>query len=274
MAIKSKKDKFASEEVTVEAVNEVQNDQPEVESTALTEEQIALNVAINDGTLSALRDAETTSGALVTLITIYMALQGAIGDEAGATVNALANLKAFQPAKVKAAKVPKEKAFNEVKALKDAMADEHDAVAALDILVTDERISEDLKNAIITYTTLLHIDGIPQAITDGAWETLGNFGRKGKSGTRVASGPRVAFGIEVDGVVYGALTAAIKAQGITKEITGDNKSDDADIAWRTIRPKLLKDGVAEYNGVTYTKTDAPVTAVAEPEAPAEEEPTQ
>jgi hypothetical protein len=253
----AKKQKFESnEEVVVEVapVVELNADQLAVQSALASESP--------ENELQQLKDAETTPENLKVLITVYLALAGALGFEAGATIAARTNLEAYTPAKIK---VPKEKAFNEIKALKDTLASE-EFLSELVTLQDDERISDELKIAIQTYVTLANLP-LDQAIIDGAKETLANFGRKGKSGTRAPSGPRVAFGIEVNGVVFSALTAAIAAQGITKEITGENKSDDADIAWRTIRPKLLKDGVAEYNGVTYTKTDAPATE--EPEEPVE-----
>ena len=249
------KNKFESnEEVIVEDREEV----------ALTEEQHLLIAALESGdvigNLSVLKDDEGTTEKLATLITVYIALQNALGDDAGATVNARQNLVNYKPAKVKAAKkpkepkAPKEPKFNERKALAEAL--ETDSLA---ILEQDERISEELKNAIITYTTLRGLD-LPEAIVDAAKATLASFGRKGKSGG--TSGPRQSFGVEVNGVVYATLTSAISAQGITKVVSGENKSDDADIAWRTIRPKLIKDGIANYNDATYSKVDSPIVVAA------------
>ena len=253
------KNKFESnEEVIVE-------DRKDREEVALTEEQHLLIAALESddviGNLSVLKDDEGTTEKLATLITVYIALQNALGDDAGATVNARQNLVNYKPAKVKAAKkpkepkAPKEPKFNERKALAEAL--ETDSLA---ILEQDERISEELKVAIITYTTLRGLD-LPEAIVDAAKAILASFGRKGKSGGGI-SGPRQSFGVEVNGVVYATLTSAISAQGITKAISGENKSDDADIAWRTIRPKLIKDGIANYNDATYSKVDSPIVVAA------------
>ena len=158
------------------------------------------------------------------------------------------------PVAPKAPKAPKEPKFNERKALTEALDTD-----TLSTLIDDERISEELKNAIITYTTLRGLD-LPEAIINAAKATLASFGKGSKGGT---SGPRQTFGVEVNGVVYATLTSAIAAQGIEKIITGENKSDDADIAWRTIRPRLIKDGIANYNDATYTKVDSPVAATVE-----------
>jgi hypothetical protein len=250
--IMTKKDKFASDEAT----STEQTEAPQVE-VQLTDEQIALvNALDGDGNLSELRDAEGTSESLKTLIIVYLALLTALGAEAGATLAALGNLRAYQPAKVKAVKAPKAPkvpVFNEVKALKDALAAE-EPFAELLTLVEDERISDGLKIAIQTYTTLANLP-LDQAIIDGAKDTLARFG-KGRTGTVT----RTIFNIEANGVVYSTLTGAIAAQGIEKVFsTEDAKHDDAGIAWMFIRPRLLKeDGASvEYNGVVYTRTDAP-----------------
>lgn len=243
------------------------NDQAEevvTEEVVLTKEQHLLVAALESdcvlANLSVLKDDEETTEKLATLITVYIALQGALGDDAGATISAHQNLVNYKPAKVKAVKkpkepkAPKEPKFNERKALTEALETD-----TLSVLIDDERISEELKNAIITYTTLRGLD-LPETIIDAAKATLASFGKGNKGGT---SGPRQTFGVEANGVVYTTLTAAIAAQGIEKIITGENKSDDADIAWRTIRPKLIKDGIANYNDATYTKVDSPVAATVE-----------
>ena len=251
------KNKFESnEEVVAEEVV--------AEEVVLTEEQHLLIAAPESDnvveSLSVLKDDEGTTEKLAQLITVYVALHGALGDEAGATINAHKNLVTYKPAKVKAAKkpkepkAPKEPKFNERKALTEALDTD-----TLSTLIDDERISEELKNAIITYTTLRGLD-LPEAIINAAKATLASFGKGSKGGT---SGPRQTFGVEVNGVVYATLTSAIAAQGIEKIITGENKSDDADIAWRTIRPRLIKDGIANYNDATYTKVDSPVAATVE-----------
>jgi hypothetical protein len=236
------------------------NEEVVAEEVVLTEEQHLLIAALESddviGNLSVLKDDENTTEKLATLITVYIALQNALGDEAGATANARQNLVNYKPAKVKAAKkpkepkAPKEPKFNERKALVEALE-----TNTLSVLEQDERISEELKNAIVTYTTLRDLGTLPEAIIDAALVTLSKFGRGSKSGQ---GGARQSFGVEVNGVVYSTLTSAISAQGIEKVISGDNKADDADIAWRTIRPKLIKDGIANYNDATYTKVDSPV----------------
>jgi hypothetical protein len=237
------------------------NEEVVAEEVALTEEQHLLIAALESDnvveSLSVLKDDEGTTERLAQLITVYVALHGALGDEAGATINAHKNLVTYKPAKVKAVKkpkAPKEPKFNERKALIEALDTD-----TLSTLIDDERISEELKNAIITYTTLRGLD-LPEAIINAAKATLASFGKGSKGGT---SGPRQTFGVEVNGVVYATLTSAIAAQGIEKIITGENKSDDADIAWRTIRPRLVKDGIANYNDATYTKVDSPVAATVE-----------
>ena len=226
-------------------------EQPEVEKSP---EQVAIAEAIENDTLQELHDAEGTPDDLKTLIVVYQSLLGALGAEAGATIAARTNLESFQPKKVKAKKAPKEKAFNEVKALKDAMGTET-PLESLATLVEDERISEDLKNAIITYTTLAGLT-LPEGILEAAWATLGNFGRKGKARTQNPSGPREHFKIEVDGVTYDTLTGAIRAQGIGKEevTTASGKvTTGEDLAWRKIRGPLIAKGEVEYEGKTYKK---------------------
>ena len=240
------------------------NEEVVAEEVILTEEQHLLIAALESdgviGNLSVLKDDENTTEKLVQLIIVYVALHGALGDDAGATISARQNLVDYKPAKVKAAKkprepkAPKEPKFNERKALAEAL--ETDTLSTLE---QDERISEELKNAIITYATLRGLD-LPEAIIDAAKATLASFGKGSKGSKGGTSGPRQTFGVEVNGVVYATLTSAIAAQGIEKIIIGENKSDDADIAWRTIRPKLVKDGIANYNNATYTKVDSPVAA--------------
>ena len=239
------------------------NEEVVAEEVILTEEQHLLIAALESdgviGNLSVLKDDENTTEKLVQLIIVYVALHGALGDDAGATISARQNLVDYKPAKVKAAKKPrepKEPKFNERKALAEAL--ETDTLSTLE---QDERISEELKNAIITYATLRGLD-LPEAIIDAAKATLASFGKGSKGSKGGTSGPRQTFGVEVNGVVYATLTSAIAAQGIEKIIIGENKSDDADIAWRTIRPKLVKDGIANYNNATYTKVDSPVAPVA------------
>lgn len=231
------------------------------EETKLTVEQELLITSLESddvvGNLSVLKDDPDTTEKLTQLITVYLALKGALGDDAGATVNALDNLNNYQPAKVKKPKEPKAPKFNESKALKDAL--ESDEPDTLYTLAEDERISEGLKNAIITFVTLRDLNSVPDVIVDAAKDTLARFGKK--AGSRSASGPKEAFGIEANGIVYNTLISAIRAQGIGKELVqvGEKEHQAEDVAWRKIRVPLLRDGIANYDNVTYTKV-APVVA--------------
>ena len=241
------KNKFESnEEVIVEDREEV----------ALTEEQHLLIAALESddviGNLSVLKDDEGTTEKLATLITVYIALQNALGDDAGATVNARQNLVNYKPAKVKAAKKPKEpkapkERFNERKALAEAL--ETDSLSTSG-LIDDERISEELKNAIITYITLRSLD-LPEAIIDTAKITLAKFGRKGTTKTQNTE----AYSVEVNGVVYSTRSKAVRAQGFGTELVmvGDKERKAEDLAWRSISSQFNKNDTAVYDNVTYTK---------------------
>lgn len=241
------KNKFESNEEVIEEVI--------VEVVALTEEQHLLIAALESddviGNLSVLKDDEGTTEKLATLITVYIALQNALGDDAGATVNARQNLVNYKPAKVKAAKkpkepkAPKEPKFNERKALAEAL--ETDSLA---ILEQDERISEELKNAIITYITLRGLD-LPEAIIDTAKITLTKFGRKSTTKTQNTE----AYSVEVNGVIYSTRSKAVRAQGFGAELVmvGDKERKAEDLAWRSISSQFNKNDTAVYDNVTYTK---------------------
>ena len=224
----------------------------------LTKEQHLLIAALESddviGNLSVLKDDEGTTEKLSQLITVYIALQGALGDDAGATINAHQNLVNYQPAKVKKPKEPKVPKFNESKALKDALESDE-----LDILVQDERISDDLKNAIITYTTLRDLGTLPEEIVDAAKETLARFGKK--TGSRSTSGPKEIYNVEVNGITYANRTEAVKAQGYGEELIkiGDKEHRAVDVVWRKISAQFVKNDVAIYDNITYTKV-TPVVA--------------
>lgn len=231
------------------------NEEATVEEVALTEEQHLLIAALESddviGNLSVLKDDEGTTEKLATLITVYIALQNALGDDAGATINAHQNLVNYKPAKVKAAKkpkepkAPKEPKFNERKALTEALETD-----SLDTLVDDIRISEELMNAIITYTTLRDLD-LPEAIVDAAKATLASFGRKGTTRTQNTE----AYSVEVNGVVYSTRSKAVRAQGFGAELVmvGDKERKAEDLVWRSISSQFNKNDTAVYDNVTYTK---------------------
>jgi uncharacterized protein YutE (UPF0331/DUF86 family) len=234
------------------AKNKFESNEEVIVEVVLTEEQHLLIAALESDdvidNLSILKDDEGTTEKLATLITVYIALQNALGDDAGATINAHQNLVNYKPAKVKAAKKPKEpKApkFNERKALAEALETD-----SLSTLIDDERISEELKNAIITYTTLRNLD-LPEAIIDAAKITLAKFGRKGTTKTQNTE----AYSVEVNGVVYSTRSKAVRAQGFGAELVmvGDKERKAEDLVWRSISSQFNKNDTAVYDNVTYTK---------------------
>lgn len=257
------------------AKEEVQEQQEEVQTETveqvveLTVEEQAVQDALSAddhiGALTQLRDGDVPSDVLKTVISTFLALTNALGADAPATQHALTNLQNFKSAKVKAAKgpkAPKEPKFNEVAELKKVLAEE---APNFQSLLDNDKVSDALKIAITTYTTLAGLDNIEQAVVDAAKEALANFGSKGKRKT--SSGPTEEFNVESDGVTYKNLAAALRAHGHDNEVIdlGDGKkARRIDIAWRAVRGKLLAGelGVAiEHAGHTYTKVAPSADAI-------------
>lgn len=245
-----------------EKVQEAQTEQAQDEQVVeLTVEQQGIKDALSaDDHIAALKElqaSDTTSERLGTIIATFLALTNALGADAPATKHALANLESYKPdaaKKQKAPKAPKEPKYNELKDLQAALSAEG-KIGALTALSEDTRISSGLSVALTTYLTLVNLD-VDQAVKDAALVTLSSFGKS--RGSRAQSGDREVFHVQTsnDGKIYTTLCGALEGQGILKtEIVtvGDKQRSAQDIAWRAIRGKLLADGAAEYNGVTYSK---------------------
>ena len=244
-----------------EEVQETQDEQSnskfagEQVEEVLTEEQQKIRTALENNDVDTLKGINTVDGAsnkLVVMIATYLALSTALGADAGATKHAYQNLWNYKPEVEKAAKAKKEPAFNEKKALKDALASEN-VDESLVSLLGDERISSDLNIAIVTFRTLSALPDLPEEVLAAAKATLESFGSKPGKG-KSSHANREAFHIEANGIVYTTLAGALEANGNSKtELVGEKKHRQLDIAWRATRGKILAEGVAEYNGVTYTK---------------------
>lgn len=239
----AKKAKFESEQVAEEPVDTTAA--PEV---TLTAEEAALKEAM--GSIDTLKSfAETASDQLKVMIATYVALVGALGTEAGATQHAWQNLVDYKSPKVKEKKV-KEPSFNE-KAELAKVFEVEDFNGALTEFAKNDKLSEKLKTLIQTYQTLAAIDGLPEGVVDASFENLKKFGKKNQ-GNRSGGYTRTQIDIEVDGEIYPALTSALKAKGYSSETPEGEKDSPMNVAWKKIRPKLLKEGKAEYEGRVYT----------------------
>lgn len=254
----AKKVKEVQEEVQAESVEQETAFELTIEEQAV---QDALSADDHITALTDLRDSDVPSDVLKTIIGTFLALTNALGADAPATQHALTNLQNFKSAKVKAAKgpkAPKEPKFNEVAELKKVLAEESPNFQPL---LDNDKVSDALKIAITTYTTLASLDGIEQAVVDAAKATLANFGSKGKR--KASSGPTEEFNVEFDGVTYKNLAAAVYAAGYTKELNDKNQRE-CDIAWRAIRTKLLAAKIGdtvEYDGKSYTKVAPSADAI-------------
>ena len=227
-----------------------------IEEVVSEELQVVRNAIVYDDfeALETIKTAETTAPSLMVLITTFVALFNALGADAGSTTHARENLWNYKPPVEKAKKEPKAPAFNEVKALKEALAEE-DSNAALTKLLADERISEALSIAIVTYQTLAGVEGLPEEVTSAAKATLESFGSKSKSGkTRAQTSNREQFHVSDGTNVYTTLAGALVANGHSKDkLVGEKNHRELDVAWRKVRPVLLEKGEAELDGVTYSK---------------------
>jgi hypothetical protein len=242
----------------------------EIEKTA-EEEQLA--VAIEEGTLQEFKESSECSEQLAILITVYLSLQSALGDDAPATTTALGNLTTFESAKVKPVKEkkpPKEKVFNEIKELRKALVAEivenedgelvSDMHTALATLEADTRISPELHAAIVTYNTIRSNPDLPQEVVNYAFDTLQSFGgkRKTSTGDRKPMQFQPEYEIEVvgDDARYPTLSAALRAAGFTQTtLDADGKVIWAH-AWSRVMNQIKKQQSGTYTlpstGVEYT----------------------
>lgn len=260
----AKKIKGQEEKVLDQQEDEVIGQQETIEEVVSEELQIVRNAITDDNfeALETIKTAETTAPSLMVLITTYVALLNALGPETGATIHARENLWNYKPPIEKAKKEPKALAFNEAKALKEALAEEN-SNAALTKLLADVRISEALSIAIVTYQTLTGVEGLPEEVISAAKATLESFGSKSKSGKiRAQSSHKAEFHVQVDDLIYTTLTAALLAQGYSRDkLIGEKNHREIDIVWRQIRGKLLKEGFAELDGKTYKQVPLSDSAI-------------
>lgn len=246
----------------------------------LTTEEMAIHDALNSddvfGSLAELKTSEKLSDIAKTIISTYIALSNALGEDAPATLHALKNLQEFKSTKVKAPKSKKEPKipkFNEASVLKEILAMEAPDFSSL---LENSLVSDGLKIAITTYTTLASIEDIDESVLATSLAGLTNFGKKpGNRGKPI----RTAIHVQAGDTVYTTLCGALEVNGLTKLeiITDDNgKTRSAqDLAWRTIRPKLVKGESIEYKGVTYSPvkpTDDAVSIVSKGTVEPEVEP--
>ncbi len=261
----------ATEATEDQANDESEHDEgTQQEPVALTEEQILLQEALEKGTLADLQGNELVTEKLFMLITVYTSLLGVLGADSPATVNALNNLKAYEPDKVKKAKkekgekIPKFNEGKEVRAILNAESvDDAGKLYKIKALQADERVSEELKVAITTFITLLGIDGIPEQAVELSRDTLLGWGKKVKSpsGDRAEPVKQPPYGIVVDGdesVVYKNRTEAVRALGYDKKtFVGDSKISTELKAWQSITRGLHSEkGEATYEGHTFKRVDA------------------
>ena len=234
-----------------------------------SEEQRLLKLALENGTLEELKDAEGTSEKLALLITVYTSLKAVLGDESPATINALANLKAYEPEKVKKAKkdkVDKEPKFNEGKEVRAILTAANDAegdikdYSGLDALQSDDRVSEELKTAITTFRTLQQIEGIPEQALEMAYNVLLFWGKKTKTGT--TSGERAPqqrtapHQVEFDGAKYPNLSAALRAAGYDNKILDSEdgtKPKSWNDAWNKVSAQFKKGDEATHEEKVFTR---------------------
>jgi hypothetical protein len=245
---------------------EVQEQEPQQEPQQgvinATDEELALGNAINTDTLEAFKDEEICSEQLNILITVYLSLKQDLGSDAPATIAAFGNLESFESATIKAKKPkkePKEKAFNELRELRSALAapiveDEDDNMVsdmhtALSALLADDRVSEELKAAITTYNTIRGNADLPAAVTDYAFSTLELFGgkRKTSSGDRKPIQFQPPYEVEVNGERYSNLSDAIRSIGYDQKTLDDNGKPTAwNQAWSKCMAQLKKEGKAVW----------------------------
>jgi hypothetical protein len=242
----------------------------EIEKTA-EEQQLA--VAIEEGTLEEFKESSECSEQLAILITVYLSLQSALGDDAPATQAALNNLTTFESGKVKPVKEkkpPKEKVFNEIKELRKALSaeiitDEDGAIisdmhTALYTLEEDERITPELLTALVSYRTIYNNDSLPDAVHNYAFNTLQSFGgkRKTATGDRKPMQFQPEYEIEVvgDEARYPTLSAALRAAGFAQTTTDADGKVIWAHAWSRVMNQIKKNQSGTYilpeTGVEYT----------------------
>jgi hypothetical protein len=234
-----------------------------------TNEERLLQEAIHStDLLQQLSDSDDSSEQLSILITVYLSLQDALGEDSPATTAALENLTTFKSPKVKAPKAaPKEKVFNEVRELRKALSAEvvtdedgniiSDMHSAIYLLGEDDRISTELKSAIVTFQTINDNPNLPQQVRDYAFNQLAAFGgRRLPSGDRKPMEFQPAYEIEFQGNFYDSLSAALRAAGFNKDTLDDNSRPMMwNRAWTKAMGQIRKDGVA-----TITNPEAAETA--------------
>jgi hypothetical protein len=246
--------------------NQDQATQPEQ-----TNEERLLQEAIHStAQLQELNDSDDASETLKILITVYLSLQDALGDDSPATVAALENLETYKSPKQKTTKAkqpPKEKVFNEIRELRKALSaevvtNEHGEVisdmhSAIYTLGEDARISEELKSAIVTFQTITENQNLPQPVKDYAFNSLAAFGgrRPATGGDRKPMEFQPAYEIEFQGNFYDSLSAALRAAGITKDTLDDNQRPIMwNRAWTKAMGQIRKDGKATITNPEATET--------------------
>jgi hypothetical protein len=249
-----------SEEQTQEQTQEQPQTIPQ------TEEEIALQAALHSNQLEAFQNDPLCSEHLNILITVYFALKP-LGEDAPAFQAAEQNIIEYKSPKTKAPKTPpKEKVFNEVRELRKALSaeiitNEHgevvsDMYTALSSLEADNRISAELKSAIITYDTIRANPNLPQSVLDYAFNALASFGGKRQStGDRKPMEFQPPYEIEFGGSFYDSLSEALRAAGFNKDTIENDKPVMWNRAWTKAMTQIRKSGTA-----TITNPEAVETA--------------
>jgi hypothetical protein len=236
-------------------------EQPQIETEPqpATEEETLLLNALTANTLTELQSNPAISEDLSILVTVYNALNAALGVEAPATVVAYQNLQEYK-SKVqkvkKQPKEPKEKVFNEVRELRKAIKliygpNEGDitvsATDALTPLLNDPQITSELNVAITTYLTLYNLD-LPEVVKDSAFNTLQHFGSKYKlikgSSDRKPMQFQPPYQIEVNGTQYDTLSAALRGAGFSQDVLDEaGKPTEWVHAWTRVMAQIRKTGI-------------------------------
>jgi hypothetical protein len=266
------RNKKVTEQETIEEATAVEATAIEATAVEATTEERLLQEAIHSiQQLQELVSSDDASETLKILITVYLSLQDALGDDSPSTQAALENLATYQSTKVKASKAkqpPKEKVFNEIRELRKAINAEiitdedgqvfSDMHTAIHELGEDTRISTELKSAIVTFETIAGNQNLPQTVIDYAFNSLAAFGgrRPVSGGDRKPMEFQPPYEIEFNGEMYDSLSAALRAAGFNKDTLDDNQRPMMwNRAWTKAMGQIRKNGKA-----TITNTEAEETA--------------
>jgi hypothetical protein len=120
-----------------------------------------------------------------------------------------------------------------------------------DLTTFAEKASDELKAAIETYTTLLNIEGIPEAAVDMALKALETFGKKQSARTGGPLQKAAPHTVSIGDVTHPTLSAALRSVGFHKTTPENEALWNA--AWSDITKQFRKGDEATHGDYTFTR---------------------